>query len=309
MLEIATTFGNAPPLVGIIATQSVPEQGEALPAVILLNAGIVHRVGPSRMSVRIARRLSSLGFAVARFDHSGVGDSGIRRDRLTWSESTVVEARDVMSDLEARFGLTRFILVGLCSGAVTAFKTACADERVVGIVMLNSQGLDRNSEWNRFVKNRSWARQYWRKSLLDREAWVRALKGKIQYRRLVKVLVDQFRDRLAPPRQVKEISAHLSRQLHALLDREVRFLFVHSHGDHSLDYFDVFTESCLGRLHAAPGYRNETVHRTDHTFTLLGNQKELLDVVTDWFETWRRQSATVPERVQTALTSRSSNES
>jgi pimeloyl-ACP methyl ester carboxylesterase len=260
------------------------------------------------MSVRIARRLASLGFVVVRFDHSGVGDSGIRRDRLTWSESTVVEARDVMNDLEQRFGVKRFILAGLCSGAVTAFKTACADERVVGVVMMNSQGLDMNSEWNRYVKNRSWARQYWRTSLLDREAWKRALKGKIQYRRLAKVLVDQIRDRVTPPRHVMEISEHLSRQLHALLDRRVRFLFVHSHGDHSLDYFDVFTGSCLERLRSAPGYRNEIVHRTDHTFTLLGNQKELLDAIADWFEAWKSQSVAIPGQLQSPLTSRSPNE-
>ncbi len=308
MLEIATTFGTAPSLVGIIAKQPGPDQEEALPAVILFNAGVVHRVGPSRMSVRIARRLASCGFVVARFDHSGIGDSGIRRDRLTWSESTVVEAREVMNDLERRFGMTRFILVGLCSGAVTSFKTACADERVVGIVMLNSQGLDRNSEWNRYVKNRSWARQYWRKSLLDRGAWMRALKGNIQYKRLVKVLVDQFKDRVAPPQQVMKISDQLSRELHALLDRQVRFLFVHSHGDHSLDYFDVFAESCMARLRSAPGYRNEIVHRTDHTFTLLGNQKELLDAIADWFGTWRRQSVALPGQLDPALSSRSPHE-
>lgn len=301
MIEIATTFGSAPPLVGIVAKQPLQDQGEGLPAVILFNAGVVHRVGPSRMSVRIARRLASSGFLVARFDHSGVGDSSIRRDRLTWSESTVVEARDVMNDLEMRFGVKRFILAGLCSGAVTAFKTACADERVVGVVMLNSQGLDLNSEWNRYVKNRSWARQYWRRSLLDRDAWIRALKGKIQYGRLVKVLVDQFKDRVAPDRQVMEISDNLSRQLHALLDRQVRFLFVHSHGDHSLDYFDVFTDNCMDRLRSAPGYRNETVYRTDHTFTLLGNQKELLDAIADWFGTWNRHREAIPGQPQTAL--------
>jgi hypothetical protein len=303
VLEIATTFGNAPPLVGIITKPSVPESGGTLPVVVLLNAGVVHRIGPSRMSVRIARRLASYGYVVARFDHSGIGDSGIRRDRLTWSESSIEETRQVMNDLESRFGATRFILAGLCSGAQTAFKTACADERVVGTVMINSQGLDLSAEWNRFVKNRSWARHYWTRSLKDPKAWIRALKGRIQYRRLVRVLVDQVKDRVAPPRQVKNVSVQLSEQLHSLLDRPIRFLFVHSHGDHSVDYFDVFTGECLERLRSAPGYRNETVKRTDHTFTLLGNQRELLDVIEDWFRAWRRESLATAGSTQTGVVS------
>ncbi|HEY5972738.1 MAG TPA: hypothetical protein VIT22_12400, partial [Pseudoxanthomonas sp.] len=42
--------------------------------VVLLNAGLIHRVGPFRLYVRLARELAESGFDVLRFDLPGIGD-------------------------------------------------------------------------------------------------------------------------------------------------------------------------------------------------------------------------------------------
>jgi hypothetical protein len=42
---------------------------------VLLNAGAVHRQGPFRLYVHLARRLAALGFSCVRFDQPGIGDS------------------------------------------------------------------------------------------------------------------------------------------------------------------------------------------------------------------------------------------
>jgi hypothetical protein len=72
MNEEAVLIGGS--LVGIL---SRPPAGvdPAMPGVLLLNAGRIHRVGPNRLYVAIARRLAAMGFAVCRFDLSGIGDS------------------------------------------------------------------------------------------------------------------------------------------------------------------------------------------------------------------------------------------
>lgn len=72
MREETCVFGSANPLVGIITH---PEIDVGLPTVILLNAGLIHRIGPNRVYVRLARHLAGLGFQVLRFDLSGIGDS------------------------------------------------------------------------------------------------------------------------------------------------------------------------------------------------------------------------------------------
>lgn len=123
-------------LVGILTTPS--EAGEsALPAVILLNSGNMHRVGAGRISVTMARRLAALGHVVLRFDHAGVGDSAARRDTLDVDGSRVTEIREVMSILESRFEVDGFVLYGLCSGARDAFHAAIDDTRVRGLVQID----------------------------------------------------------------------------------------------------------------------------------------------------------------------------
>src|SRR5262245_3370773 len=142
MQEHASVFGKTSPLFGVITD---PVRGGASPAekrsaVILLNAGVIHRVGPSRLYVALARSMAAQGWTAVRFDHSGIGDSPARRDGLPFEQSAIVEAREVMDSLQRERGIDRFVLVGLCSGAVTAFEVAETDDRVTGAALINPQG-------------------------------------------------------------------------------------------------------------------------------------------------------------------------
>src|SRR5690606_13527989 len=44
-------------------------------ALVLLNGGMSHRMGPFWLYVRMARRLAAQGYGVVRLDQSGMGDS------------------------------------------------------------------------------------------------------------------------------------------------------------------------------------------------------------------------------------------
>ncbi len=87
MRERAVVFGDPPDLVGVLTE---PDGVCRDRGVIILNAGIIHRVGPNRLHVRMARALASLGFPVLRFDFSGQGDSGRRVDGPSYQESTAL---------------------------------------------------------------------------------------------------------------------------------------------------------------------------------------------------------------------------
>jgi hypothetical protein len=89
--EEAILFGTQSSLVGVITDPPVARQGRRLPAFLLLNAGLVHRVGPNRLHVKIARMLAAMGYVVCRFDFSGVGDSSVRRDSLPFAQSAISE--------------------------------------------------------------------------------------------------------------------------------------------------------------------------------------------------------------------------
>jgi pimeloyl-ACP methyl ester carboxylesterase len=137
MTEHAVRFGPWGSSVGVV---SLPEDGAAAPgspAVLFLNAGLLRHAGPHRLHVLLARRLARAGLTALRFDLSRIGDSGSRQDRLSRDESIVVETRDAMDFLSESYGVRRFLLFGLCSGADQAVRTALEDERVVGAVLVD----------------------------------------------------------------------------------------------------------------------------------------------------------------------------
>ena len=72
MNERTLTFDRVSRMVGIL-TEPDADFDPGRPCFVLLNAGLVHRVGPGRTSVQLARRLADLGFASLRFDHTGKG--------------------------------------------------------------------------------------------------------------------------------------------------------------------------------------------------------------------------------------------
>jgi pimeloyl-ACP methyl ester carboxylesterase len=137
MVEEACQLGPAGRSFGIL---TLPEGGETLlqrkPVVVLLNAGLLHRVGPSRLYVTLARELSTLGFAVLRVDLVGRGDSAIP---ITAAHAATAEENfaDIRSFIQSRFGNAPLILAGLCSGADNAVRFAIDHDDVIGLILLD----------------------------------------------------------------------------------------------------------------------------------------------------------------------------
>ena len=135
MIERAITIGDRPALVAILSERP----GGACdhrPAFIMLNAGLIHRVGPNRLHVRMCRALAAAGFVAVRIDLSGRGDSDPRRDELSFRASGIVETQAAMNYLESCRGISRFVLFGICSGAATAGDVSYLDRRVAGAVIV-----------------------------------------------------------------------------------------------------------------------------------------------------------------------------
>jgi pimeloyl-ACP methyl ester carboxylesterase len=135
-VEAIARFGADERLLGIV---TLPAQLRAdAPACLFLNAGVVHRIGPHRINVKIARALAGVGIASIRIDLSGMGDSPPAPGAVHSGEQTVHDLQDAMTHLQQTLGVKRFIVFGLCSGAVHAYWLAQRDERVIGLTMFDS---------------------------------------------------------------------------------------------------------------------------------------------------------------------------
>jgi pimeloyl-ACP methyl ester carboxylesterase len=136
--EQALLLGKRKSLVAIIAQEPVAARAAAdRPIVVILNSGIIHRVGPNRMFVRLARQLAGEGHVVVRFDLSGIGDSEPRPDGLEPLDAALADIREVLDSLEASRQARRFVLVGLCSGADHSIIYGGQDPRIVGLVLID----------------------------------------------------------------------------------------------------------------------------------------------------------------------------
>lgn len=134
MKEIALCLGSGAHLVGVLTPADAPVSPVAM---LILNAGTVHRIGPHRIGVKLARHLAAAGCTAVRFDISGVGDSVAPKDAVEFELQRTRDLQTVMDHVEKEFGIRRFALFGICAGAVNAHAAALADPRVVGAFMVD----------------------------------------------------------------------------------------------------------------------------------------------------------------------------
>jgi pimeloyl-ACP methyl ester carboxylesterase len=237
--EETVLFGKMGYLVGIISDPPEAKRNPQLPAIVCLNAGIIHRVGPNRLYVKMAGTLAAMGFVVLRFDFSGIGDSPVRDDTLPFRQSAISETQEAMDYLGATRGSERFVLTGICSGATISFHTACSDPRVVGAILINPRGHlhDDTDGLQTSMKTRTLARHYWRiifsSSFRAKNCW-KALTGRVDYRRILPTVIGSGLRSLwgRKENRLSEVTATTD-ALRLLAERGVRLLHIYSEGDPS----------------------------------------------------------------------------
>jgi hypothetical protein len=245
------------------------------PALIILNAGVLHRVGPHRLHVVLARRLAATGLAGLRLDLGGIGDSVASADAASFRDSAVADTRTAMTGLTNLLGTGRFVLFGVCSGADNAIATAIADERVAGIVLVDPPTYPTVRGQLRYLRARV-AERDGPRELLRWGLTVAERRLRLAIALLGRPPIDD------PPSEGRELPpvASFGAQLTSLVDRGVRIFAVFSgiHGaryNHADQLFELFP-ALRGRLDHA------YFPSANHTFTELDAQAALIDAVAGW---------------------------
>lgn len=276
MRERAIKFGRATSLAGVLAEPTQASEAAGRPAIVLLNSGILHHAGASRLHVQLARRLADEGFLLLRFDFSGIGDSEARRDTLAFAESAVAETREAMDWLTEKRGATSFVLAGLCSGADMAFNVAAVDERVVGVVQLDAYAYRTRGYWIRHYLPKLWRLSTWTGWIMRKVASLRPASAPTgPVRDEANTEVPQYR-RTFPPRD------QVAATLRALMEREVKMYFIFSGGqpdhiNHREQYETSFADVDFGGR-----IRVDYLPDADHIFTGLAHQRHVVNESAVW---------------------------
>lgn len=286
-MEKAFVFGSRKSLVGIISDPQPGVRKHHYPSIILLNAGILHRIGPNRLYVKIARKLASSGFIVLRFDLSGIGDSKARADNLPFNKSAVSETREAMDFLAATRGAQKFILMGICSGADHSLRVACADERVVGAALIDAYA---------FPTMRHHFYSY-RKRLLSPRSWWQFITGKSDLWNMLKSIPRRvWMSRVAKQSEVTQNGGVPPKEkffadLHALVERGVDLCLLYSGGSPAYFNYRKRLKGEMASLCSAGKLQLKFILGSDHIFTLLSNQELLVSELCDWLSSVARRDA------------------
>jgi alpha-beta hydrolase superfamily lysophospholipase len=252
MTERVVSFGAADG-VGILA---LPDKEVALggPAFLMWNVGLHHHVGPFRIYVDLARKLAAAGFVAFRFDGSGLGDSGVRREAVSDTQREELDILEAMDAVTRRTGISSFVLIGFCSSVDAAHRASVKDRRVVGVIHIEGYAFEtrgnRRRRYRRWFSRRRWERRAWMTFpwLFPQLGGPINLKAEAVFKR-------DYPD-----------WPQFTRELAELTQRGVDLLFVYAGGDtpidHERQFWEMFGSRALERSKVAVVHYAEA----DHTF-------------------------------------------
>lgn len=273
--ERAVAFGHERAMVGVVTSPSAPPPSDR-PVVVVLNAGVIHRVGANRLNVRLARTLARAGFVVFRFDLSGIGDSEPRRDALELDAAVRLDLEEALDYLAKHRNAHSFILVGLCSGADNAFKYAVRDSRVERVVLIDPVAF----------RTPGYYAHYYGKRLLRPTVWLNVLRGRNP---TVRWLVSTMIGRAGPENNVPENAfppgptrQEMQRGLRRLTGRQTDMLVIFTAGLEERYAYARQFQHTFPREVASGRIRVEYFADADHTFSDECHKDRLMELTRTW---------------------------
>lgn len=264
MREEAHRFGRGNHLVGIAG---IPASATGETGVIVVNAGLVHRIGPFRLHVELTRQLNASGYPTLRFDLSTLGDSAATGGGQTRTQQVCADLDDAMNLLKARAGCERFVLVGLCSGAQNAHIVAATDPRVSGAVFLDGYA----------YRTVGYKLRHYLPRIVDPGRWARVLRRRGSANGIGGKPASEPVFAVAPAPRAEVIA-----DFTGMVARGMKLYLVYSGGiSNYFNHARQFRE-CFGKVMSHPAVTTRYSAESDHTYILTGDRARLLDGIGGW---------------------------
>jgi alpha-beta hydrolase superfamily lysophospholipase len=254
-------------------------------AIILVNTGTQHRVGPNRQWVTLARHWARMGVVVLRLDLSGLGDSSPRpgaNENTVYTDGGPIDVADAVAYLQRDWGARRFDFVGLCSGAYYCFRALVRGVGADSAVLVNPQILVPDPPAGDPSKTAREAKRL-RQSALKAESWKKLLRGEVKLRAsgrvLIRRLVDwgAIRARRVAQRLGISLSEGLPAELVAVARRKVVLRFVFSDGEKGEELLMFLGGSTIEKHRKRGLLSISHVRGADHTFSAAWMQRALAE--------------------------------
>lgn len=293
LTEQLCQFGSSEQLFGILSF--LHTRASDKPTIVLLNSGSVHHVGPNRLYVTLARALSTLGYTCFRFDLEGLGDSvlqGTGRENHPYPEPAIRDVDTCLQYLNQQFGCSRFVLLGLCSGAHTAFHAGVEliEHDIVDIISINPLTF-------RFVEGMSLETTqhfqdvaYYKHSARNLKSWLKLLRGKVDIKYIIGVAHSQLK--VAINSVLQSLRERLFSTASTPLADDLKRLFAQNRplslfiAEHDPGYALLMSGARYTATKAIKvgKIRLQFITEADHTFSTLAPRAELIEHVSSHLE-------------------------
>lgn len=262
--------------------------------IIILSPGIKNRVAPHRLYVKMAKLFQEMGYEVFRFDPEGLGDSdgeievALAADlyRSIQTGRFIEDTVEAMNWMERERGISRFILSGLCGGAITGLLAGADDPRVMGLLSLGIPVILDGSavDGSQFVTDGQLDRlkMGYVKKLADPKSWIRLLTFRSNFAMLFKSFFRKKKPQ--EPGQPDNYNPLFSQAFERFAAAGKKMFLIFSGADRL--YWE-FQEKFLERHGAlAERYRElYSIHVTEeanHIFSFEEWQRDMLSVSSAW---------------------------
>ena len=274
-MENVATFGRG--LVGIVSAPPPEHRLPKAPGVMIVNPGMLSRVGNYRYNVNLARALYGHGIASIRVDLSGVGDSepspDVKPIREIWADDTL----EAMTHLATTAKVDTFVVVGSCTGARIAAEAALRTSRIVGIVPINfdcPSAAARRAAMQR--RRRYWIRPRWWREY-GAAAVFRKLQGASEDRHAEQEpALDGETDFFGS--DTSEVVAVWQR----LLGRPTPVLAIYSEFDNHYDFFKRHLQEVLMRDGLGDQLELRMLKGADHAIASMHAQVDCRNTIIEW---------------------------
>lgn len=285
--EAIVHFGEDGELFGIVTWAPDTSPGGHDKAIVLVNSGAVHRIGPNRLYVTLARHFCRQGYLVLRMDITGLGDSPPRQgsdENVVYSKHAVQDIAAALDYLRREHDITRVHAMGLCSGAYHAFKGAVAGLPLTAVTLINpltffwKDGMSLKYAEHRVAGDIV----RYRTNAFRVGSWLKLLRGKVSVWELSQVLARRMRTLLLIPiRAVARLLGtplkdDLPAELRAIVRHGIQLHFVFSATDPGHDLLTTLGGRTVSQLSHRGALKIQTIDGADHTFTAAAARAALI---------------------------------
>jgi dienelactone hydrolase len=285
--EVAGFFASGGESLFGVMTKPVVDPVRTAVVLVPTGAGTRDSISRNRIWVRLARRVSLLGYHAVRFDFHGSGESAGIEERLRLDQTFLGDIEGAINWVRAE-GISSIVLVGSCFGARAALSHAPRTPGLRGIVLATPYLHDISSGEGFATKLATeWTVGQHVRRLLSR----RVLRGVLDsrrrraYARVATTKVRVLASRLRGDSQFTDgAGSNFLGNLAEILERKVPVLFLYGDSDDAYEEFERAKTGRLGELldRGASLVKVAVIPGRAHAFSTVRAQDAAMERIVDW---------------------------